>query len=237
MAEAALTITDGTSVHAHPLLRWVMASYESALIANKTYQQVFQSYSFKTQIPFHRDVLYEVGGHKAWGTRIEEVDAASGGRLECDAYAPPKWIIMNLPRAFHAIFRNRRRLLASCDTAACRRTATDYTVNATATAFVPYLTLRGEPVSVGQLRAWLVTKPPPPTSKPVFPIVHRDGQWSAFGDDAGFQFWCLVANRARSGNLVMIEHQEPRSELTRPVYFVDMGRGSRVLKLNHETNE
>ena len=74
-----------------------------------------------------------------------------------------------------------------------------------------------------------------------FPIVHRDFQWSSFGDAAGFQVWCLVTNRSplQRGNLVLVRHEEARTEHKHPVYFAadKEDNASAIFKLNHISNE
>ena len=106
---------------------------------------------------------------------------------------------------------------------------------------LPRVHLRGKPVAIEQIVPWGYTF----FSSPAFPIVHRDFQWSSFGDAAGFQVWCLVGNHAptRHGNLVLIKHEEAPTEHKHPVYFAwddEAGNGTskgRLLKLNHITNE
>jgi hypothetical protein len=87
---------------------------------------------------------------------------------------------------------------------------------------LPHVTLDGRPIGVEQVRPWGHTffwgSP--------LPVVHRDFQWSAFGDAAGFQAWCLVRNRRELGNLVLVEHAEAPTEHKHPVYFATFDEGA-----------
>ena len=80
---------------------------------------------------------------------------------------------------------------------------------------LPAVTLNGESVSLEQVLPWGYTH----FNGALLPIIHRDYQWSSFGDVAGFQAWCLVRNRDEHGNLVLIDHPEAPTEHKHPVYF------------------
>jgi len=101
---------------------------------------------------------------------------------------------------------------------------------------LPYVTLDGKAVSKDQCFLWGLSYNT--TTGPLLPIMHRDGQWSAFGESAGFQVWALCANSDETGkgNMMMVEHDEPEQARRSSAYFVTDEDGV-VLKLNHATGE
>jgi hypothetical protein len=85
---------------------------------------------------------------------------------------------------------------------------------------LPYVTLDGKAVSKDQCFLWGLSYNT--TTGPLLPIMHRDGQWSAFGESAGFQVWALCANSDETGkgNMMMVEHDEPEQARRSSAYFV-----------------
>jgi hypothetical protein len=74
----------------------------------------------------------------------------------------------------------------------------------------------------------------------VFPIIHRDGQWSGFGHSDGFQIWLLVEYEDALGNgtgrLLMADHDESEQARQAAAYFLQTDDG-RIHKLNAATSE